>query len=357
MLPGLMRTAATPASIAFSASDALKWMSAITGSGEKRTIRGSASASSSFGTATRTISQPAEASAAICAVVASTSCVFVERHRLDDDGRSAADRDVADPDLPLAGHWCQSSQAASRDPGLSGSLRLDLRRPAAEVVRERDERQQQDQPEADDGDALVDLAGDGAAPDPLDEREEDVAAVERQERQEVQERERHAHEADDLEVVAEADLQRLLGDAHDADGARQLAAFLLVEEGAERVHRSGGDLPAVVRGEPGAVAERIRDALASPARSPRSSGRRSSAIVVCGPSVTRRSPRRTVTVIGLPWLDADQLRDARRTSPSCVPFTATTRSPALEAGGRRRACSARPAPTRVVAVPVGAPVA
>ena len=52
-------------------------MSAITGSGDKRTIRGSASASSSFGTATRTISQPAEASAAICAVVASTSCVFV----------------------------------------------------------------------------------------------------------------------------------------------------------------------------------------------------------------------------------------------------------------------------------------
>jgi hypothetical protein len=30
-----------------------------------------------FGTATRTISQPALASAAICAVVASTSCVFV----------------------------------------------------------------------------------------------------------------------------------------------------------------------------------------------------------------------------------------------------------------------------------------
>ena len=77
MLPGLMRTAWTPASIARSASEALKWMSAITGSGERRTISGSAFASSSFGTATRTISQPAEASAAICAVVASTSCVFV----------------------------------------------------------------------------------------------------------------------------------------------------------------------------------------------------------------------------------------------------------------------------------------
>ena len=77
MLPGLMRTAATPASIALSASDALKWMSAITGIGEKRTIRFSASASSFFGTAQRTISQPAETSAAICAVVASTSRVGV----------------------------------------------------------------------------------------------------------------------------------------------------------------------------------------------------------------------------------------------------------------------------------------
>ena len=77
MLPGLMRTAATPASIAFSASEALKWMSAMTGIGDRRTIFGSAAASSFFGTATRAISQPADASAAICAVVASTSCVFV----------------------------------------------------------------------------------------------------------------------------------------------------------------------------------------------------------------------------------------------------------------------------------------
>ena len=49
MLPGLMRTAATPASIALSARLALKWMSAITGSGENRTIRASASASFELG--------------------------------------------------------------------------------------------------------------------------------------------------------------------------------------------------------------------------------------------------------------------------------------------------------------------
>ena len=77
MFPGLIRTAATPASIARSARLALKWMSAITGSGESRTIFFSASASSIFGTAQRTTSQPAEASAAICAVVAVTSRVGV----------------------------------------------------------------------------------------------------------------------------------------------------------------------------------------------------------------------------------------------------------------------------------------
>jgi hypothetical protein len=33
MFPGLIRTAATPASIAFKASEALKWMSAMIGSG------------------------------------------------------------------------------------------------------------------------------------------------------------------------------------------------------------------------------------------------------------------------------------------------------------------------------------
>src|SRR5215207_2477357 len=52
-------------------------MSAITGSGESRTICFSASASSILGTAQRTTSQPAEASAAIWAVVAETSRVGV----------------------------------------------------------------------------------------------------------------------------------------------------------------------------------------------------------------------------------------------------------------------------------------
>ena len=65
IFPGLMRTAATPASIALSASEALKWMSAITGIGDSFTMSGSAAASSFFGTATRTTSHPADANAAI----------------------------------------------------------------------------------------------------------------------------------------------------------------------------------------------------------------------------------------------------------------------------------------------------
>ena len=58
-------------------ADVAKMLHHLNAAQEKRTIFESASASSVFGTATRTISQPALASAATCAVVASTSCVFV----------------------------------------------------------------------------------------------------------------------------------------------------------------------------------------------------------------------------------------------------------------------------------------
>src|SRR5437660_9856766 len=132
MLPGLMRTAATPASIAFNASEALKWMSAMTGTGENRTIFFSASASSVFGTAQRTISQPAEASAAIWAVVASTSAVFV---RVIDWTTGGAPPPIWTPPTRI---W--------RWDAISASLAWAA---AAEVVRERDERDQQDQGEAD----------------------------------------------------------------------------------------------------------------------------------------------------------------------------------------------------------------
>ena len=77
MLPGLRRMQCAPASIAFSASVWLKWMSAITGTGERFTIVSSATASLSRGTATRTSSQPASAMRPIWASVASTSLVSV----------------------------------------------------------------------------------------------------------------------------------------------------------------------------------------------------------------------------------------------------------------------------------------
>ena len=108
-----------------------------------------------------------------------------------------------------------------------------MRAPPEKSFEERDDEQEQDQRESDDRDALVDLAREGAAADGLDQREEDVAAVERQQRQEVEERERHAHEREDLEVVRQADLQLPLRDADDPDRARELAAPLAREEPAD----------------------------------------------------------------------------------------------------------------------------
>ena len=77
MLPGLTRTAAQPASIAANTYLGWKWMSAITGICECCAICGRASASSWLGQATRTMSQPAAVSSAICCSVESTSLVSV----------------------------------------------------------------------------------------------------------------------------------------------------------------------------------------------------------------------------------------------------------------------------------------
>ncbi len=77
MLPGLSRTQWAPASIAFSASVWLKWMSAMTGIGDSRTIVASASTSRSRGTATRTMSAPASATLRICSIVAARFAVSV----------------------------------------------------------------------------------------------------------------------------------------------------------------------------------------------------------------------------------------------------------------------------------------
>ena len=163
-------------------------------------------------------------------------------------------------------------------------------------------------------------------------------------RQQVQERERHAHEPDDLEVVAEADPQRRCGHADDADRARQLAALLRVEDGPERAAPFRWR-PASSRSRRAARCGRADTRRArSPGRSPRSSGRPASAIVFRGPSVTRRAAALDRHRDRLAVARADQRRDAlERRRASCRSRRRRGRPPA----GRPppRACSPRPAPT------------
>ena len=77
MFPGFSRTQAAPASSALSASVWLKWMSAMIGIGDSRTIVRSASASCSRGTATRTRSAPASATRRTWSIVACRLAVSV----------------------------------------------------------------------------------------------------------------------------------------------------------------------------------------------------------------------------------------------------------------------------------------
>ena len=104
MLPGLIRTAATPASIARRASDALKWMSAITGIGESRTI---------FLQRLGVLDLWDRAADDLAAGGRERGDLgrrrldvvgLRERHRLDDDRCAAADRDPADADLRETAH-------------------------------------------------------------------------------------------------------------------------------------------------------------------------------------------------------------------------------------------------------------
>src|SRR2546421_847710 len=253
MLPGLMRTAATPASIARSARLALKWMSAITGIGEKRTIFGSASASSLFGTATRTISQPALARAAICAVVASMSCVFVsvidwttgaapppirtpptltERSlatRLGYRAHGASSRDHDPPRqrrLGLRGvrahrrrlrpGYCPLRNRPDRGalepgapalPGVRGrGAGPDELTPAAaeEVVAKAEIHEDGEERQPDDRVAHVDGLPERAPAQLLDECDHNVAAVERQHRNQVEQAERKADHPEHEQEVAQA---------------------------------------------------------------------------------------------------------------------------------------------------------
>ena len=152
----------------------------MTGIGDRRTIFGSASASSVFGTATRTISQPAEARAAICAVVASTSCVFVS---VIDWTTTGAPPPIATPPTAI----CRSLATSRHQSAPTSFVRPTKKRSSTSA-------------DAHDRDTLVDLAPDRVAAHLLGDREHDVAAVERQQRQQVEQAEREADEREHREV-------------------------------------------------------------------------------------------------------------------------------------------------------------
>ena len=132
MLPGFSRTQWAPASIAFSASVWLKWMSAITGIGDCATIVFSASASCSRGH---------RHAHDVGAGLGDRADLLHRRrevgglglgHRLHGDGRAAADRDRADLNLALGGHRlilrCPDVYATARRPAGAPAPRP-LRRP------------------------------------------------------------------------------------------------------------------------------------------------------------------------------------------------------------------------------------
>ena len=104
MLPGLMRMQCAPASIAFSASVWLKWMSAITGIGDSTTIR--SSAAHVLVARHRAADQiPAGLGDRVDLAHGGVEVRGLRlRHRLDGDRSPAADLHPADVDLPLGGH-------------------------------------------------------------------------------------------------------------------------------------------------------------------------------------------------------------------------------------------------------------
>src|ERR671917_448203 len=114
MFPGLTRTAAHPASMAAKTYLGWKWISAITGICDLRAMAGSASASSALGTATRTMSQPAAVSSAICCKVASTSAVSVVVIDCTDTGYA-----LPTPTAPTC-NWRVSPRSASTGGGKAG---------------------------------------------------------------------------------------------------------------------------------------------------------------------------------------------------------------------------------------------
>ena len=124
MLPGFRRMQCAPASIAFSASVWLKWMSAMTGIGDCTTIvlqrldvlvardRDAHDVGARLGDLVDLVHRRLEVRG------------LGLRHRLHGDGRAAADRDAADHDLSRGGHVTHSTAAPARPITVSDELRV-----------------------------------------------------------------------------------------------------------------------------------------------------------------------------------------------------------------------------------------
>ena len=148
-------------------------------------------------------------------------------------------------------------------------------------------------------------------------------------RQQVQERERHADEPEDLEVVAEADLQRLLRTPGRCRRRSSAAPRSFVwKRPPNACTGPGDDVPAVVRGRRALWPSGYETSSVAGDEAP-------DPAAVCDWIVALRAerdacepPRRTVTVIGFPLLAADQRATRRSNVAVCLPFTATTLSPA-----------------------------
>ena len=244
MLPGLRRMQWAPASIAFSASVWLKWMSAITGIGDSLTIVFSASTSFSRGTAQRTMSAPASATLRICSIVAARLAVSVLVIVCTTTG-------APPPIGTLPTNICRLEAISTAYPGGRPGRLPDVEAVGADpadVVGEADHHQHHDEGEADHRRPLHHPQRDRAAAQFLDQRPEDVAAVERQDRQQVDQAEREADQGQQQQRRVDADVDRLVGDVADPDDAGDLLALFLFEDAGEDRGGFVGDQPDRVGG-------------------------------------------------------------------------------------------------------------
>src|SRR5918999_593951 len=132
-----------------------------------------------------------------------------------------------------------------------------------DVVREPDEEHEQHQHHPDESRPLHDAERDRFAADLLDDRPEDVAAVERQEREQVDDRQRQRDQGEDADRVGHVVEDRLAGHLVGADDAADLLAPLGIDQVQGKLDGLPGDQPEAVDREVERLAGRQRDARAA----------------------------------------------------------------------------------------------